>query len=192
MPDQVARVTRDGEIVAIHGPAQRAPVVPPLTRGSFRTNLRDMLPASQAENLLQAIREATQANTMVFSSLRLTYDDSERQYEARIVPIEDGSDVLVVLRDRSAEHWAPAIGNDGEPGTRRPKVVQENLYGLTFREVGVLELMSHGASDKEIASKLGVSVFTVNKHVSRILHKMGASSRTEASIRTLQEGLFVS
>ena len=173
------------------GPTRKAAVVPPLSPGSFRTNLRDVLPDAQAETLLLAIREATQANTLVFASLRLAYDGSDRQYEARIVPLEDG-EALVVLRDRSAEQWTPAISENGESGSRRPRVVQENLYGLTFREVGVLELMAHGASDKEIAGKLGVSVFTVNKHVSRILHKMGASSRTEASIRTLREGLFVS
>ncbi|HEX5480712.1 MAG TPA: PAS domain-containing protein [Dehalococcoidia bacterium] len=192
LPDQLARVTRDGEIIEVMGPTRKAPVVPPLSRGSFRTNVRDVLPDSQAESLLQAIGEATQANTLVFCNLRLMYEDSERQYEVRIVPLEDSSDVLMVLRDRSAEQWAIGMTEGGENGGRRPKVVQQNLYGLTFREVAVLELMAHGASDKEIALRLGVSVFTVNKHVSRILHKMGASSRTEASIRTLREGLFVS
>lgn len=192
LPDQLARVTRDGEIVEVMGPTRKAPVVPPISRGSFRTNLRDVLPDSQAESLLQAIAEATQANTLVFSNLRVMYEDAERQYEVRIVPLEDSPDVLLVLRDRSAEQWAIGMTDGGENGGRRPKVVQQNLYGLTFREVAVLELMAHGASDKEIALRLGVSVFTVNKHVSRILHKMGASSRTEASIRTLREGLFVS
>jgi DNA-binding NarL/FixJ family response regulator len=68
--------------------------------------------------------------------------------------------------------------------------VRPNSYGLTFREFTVLELMSCGAADKEIAVQLGVSVFTVNRHVSNILRKMGASSRTEASTRTLREGLM--
>ena len=192
LPDQLVRVTRGGEILEVMGPTRRAPVVPPISRGSFRTNLRDILPESQAESLLQAIGEATQANTLVIASLRLIYEESERQYEVRIVPLEDSRDVLLVLRDRTAEQWALGMTEGGENGSRRPKVVQQNLYGLTFREVAVLELMAHGASDKEIALRLGVSVFTVNKHVSRILHKMGASSRTEASIRTLREGLFVS
>ena len=62
---------------------------------------------------------------------------------------------------------------------------------MTFREVAVLEFIARGSSDKEIARELGVSVFTVNKHVSKILHKMNASSRTEAGIRVLKEELLV-
>jgi DNA-binding NarL/FixJ family response regulator len=49
--------------------------------------------------------------------------------------------------------------------------------------------MARGAADKEIANELGITLSTVNKHVSNILGKMNAASRTEASVRALQEGL---
>ncbi len=72
----------------------------------------------------------------------------------------------------------------------RARAAAGNRYGLTFRELAVLEAMTRGSADKEIASELSLSVFTVNKHVSNILRKMGALSRTEASTRTLREGLL--
>jgi PAS domain S-box-containing protein len=65
-----------------------------------------------------------------------------------------------------------------------------NAYGLTFRELTVLHLVATGESDKEIASTLGISVLTASKHLANILHKMGATSRTEAGVRGLQEGLL--
>ena len=53
----------------------------------------------------------------------------------------------------------------------------------------MLHLASSGRADKEIAATLGISPQTVNKHVQRILHKMGASSRTEAVVRAIKEGV---
>ena len=43
---------------------------------------------------------------------------------------------------------------------------------LTPRESEVLTLMKQGYENKEIAKLLGISVKTVEKHVSKILHKM--------------------
>ena len=66
---------------------------------------------------------------------------------------------------------------------------RKNLYGLTFRELTVLHLVAAGRADKEIAGELGISPLTVHKHVANVLAKMGASSRTEAGVRALREGL---
>ena len=62
-------------------------------------------------------------------------------------------------------------------------------YGLTLRELTVLRLLAEGKSDKEIAHELQISPLTVHKHVSNILAKMNAGSRTEASMRAFREGL---
>jgi DNA-binding NarL/FixJ family response regulator len=50
--------------------------------------------------------------------------------------------------------------------------------------------VSAGKSGKEIATELGISPLTVQKHLSNILAKMDASSRTEAVARGLREGLL--
>jgi DNA-binding NarL/FixJ family response regulator len=52
---------------------------------------------------------------------------------------------------------------------------------LTAREV--LALLADGASNKQIARTLGVSLKTVQNHVSRILDKLQATDRTQAALR---------
>src|ERR1700694_2206303 len=55
------------------------------------------------------------------------------------------------------------------------------LAGLTSREHEVLRLLVAGRSNKEIAAALFISPKTASVHVSNILGKLGASSRTEAA-----------
>ena len=59
--------------------------------------------------------------------------------------------------------------------------VQTDLPGeLTIREIEVLELMHQGLRNQEIAEHLSLSARTVEAHVSNIISKLGAESRTEA------------
>jgi DNA-binding CsgD family transcriptional regulator len=51
---------------------------------------------------------------------------------------------------------------------------------LTAREVQVLELIAQGLSNRQIGEKLFISAKTASVHVSAILRKLGAASRTEA------------
>jgi two-component system NarL family response regulator len=51
---------------------------------------------------------------------------------------------------------------------------------LTIRELEVLELLNLRKSNKEIAAKLSVSLFTVKNHVRNILDKLNAENRMEA------------
>lgn len=62
---------------------------------------------------------------------------------------------------------------------------------LTSRESEVLALLADGAANKEIAAKLRISEHTVKFHVSSILNKLGATTRTEAVTRGYKEGLIV-
>lgn len=61
---------------------------------------------------------------------------------------------------------------------------------LTLREREVLEMMREGLSNKEIAAQLNISAHTVKFHISSILGKLGASSRTEATTIGLRRGLI--
>ena len=70
------------------------------------------------------------------------------------------------------------------------EMVRGNPYRLTFREFTVLHHVIDGDTDKGIAAKLGISPLTVHKHVSNLLAKMDASSRTEAGTRAVREGLL--
>ena len=53
---------------------------------------------------------------------------------------------------------------------------------LTAREREVLGCLAEGMSNKQIATALGISVRTVTVHVSNLLRKTGAASRTEAAL----------
>ena len=54
---------------------------------------------------------------------------------------------------------------------------------LTTREREVLDLLAEGASNRQIARSLGLSLKTVQNHVSRILDKLQAADRTQAALR---------
>ena len=62
---------------------------------------------------------------------------------------------------------------------------------LTEREMQVLAALAEGAGNKEIAARLQISEHTVKFHVSAILAKLGAATRTEAVARGYREGLIV-
>jgi DNA-binding NarL/FixJ family response regulator len=62
---------------------------------------------------------------------------------------------------------------------------------LTPREVEVLRLLAEGLGNKEISSRLGVSEHTAKFHISSILAKLGAASRTEAVTMGIRMGLVL-
>uniref|UniRef100_UPI0020BF3165 LuxR C-terminal-related transcriptional regulator n=1 Tax=Rhizomonospora bruguierae TaxID=1581705 RepID=UPI0020BF3165 len=57
---------------------------------------------------------------------------------------------------------------------------------LTAREAEVLDCLTAGMSNKQVARSLGISVRTVGVHVSNLLRKTGTSSRTEAALWAVQ------
>jgi two-component system, NarL family, response regulator DevR len=59
---------------------------------------------------------------------------------------------------------------------------------LTQQEAKVFELLRLGQSNKQIASQLSISPYTVGKHVQNILRKLGVTNRTQAASYTLFEG----
>lgn len=63
-------------------------------------------------------------------------------------------------------------------------------YGLTARELDVLNGLAQGASNQRIASERSISVRTVTTHVERILVKLGQESRAGAAAKAAQEGLL--
>ena len=62
---------------------------------------------------------------------------------------------------------------------------------LTARERQILDMMAEGLGNKEIAWQLQISEHTVKFHVSSILGKLGAASRTEAVTLGLRRGLIM-
>lgn len=63
------------------------------------------------------------------------------------------------------------------------------LSRLTAREHQVLSLLPSGASNPQIAERLGCAPGTVKIHVERILHKLGVPDRTAAAVIATERGL---
>ncbi len=61
---------------------------------------------------------------------------------------------------------------------------------LTPREIEILEMICHGASNKDIARHLGISYQTVKNHVTAILHKLGVKDRTQAVLYAIKREWF--
>lgn len=84
----------------------------------------------------------------------------------------------------------------GELGITRPATKplapheDGNRFGLTGREVEVLNLVAEGRRNQEIAGILTLSPRTVERHVENILNKMGAGSRMEVVMQAVATGLI--
>lgn len=60
---------------------------------------------------------------------------------------------------------------------------------LTDQERTILTLVSGGASNKEIAARLGLSERTIKNYLTIIFQKLQVNNRTEAAIRAVKDGL---
>ncbi|WP_170970131.1 helix-turn-helix transcriptional regulator [Nocardioides jishulii] len=98
------------------------------------------------------------------------------------------------LRDQVAatarELRTPALlAEVGGAPTRAPRATRP-ASALTAREREILALVAQGRSNGEIAGQLFIATKTVSVHVSNILGKLGATSRTEAAAVARREGLL--
>jgi DNA-binding NarL/FixJ family response regulator len=77
----------------------------------------------------------------------------------------------------------------GAVDVSEPRALLGRAVPLTAREMEILSLLAAGDSNKTIAARLSLSVHTVKFHISSILSKLGASSRTEAVTLGLKLGI---
>lgn len=87
---------------------------------------------------------------------------------------------------------APEFAHDLLSHVRAPAGPSDPpLEELTPREIEILRLLAEGSGNREIASQLGISDHTVKFHISSILNKLDATSRTEAVTLGIRSGLIV-
>ena len=110
----------------------------------------------------------------------LPRDSSAHEIAAALEAVEQD---LVALPPEFLESLLPTDRHESEAGD-----LQEPL---TAREKEVLALLAEGAGNKEIAAKLNISENTAKFHVSSILGKLGATTRTEAVTRGYRLGLIL-
>jgi DNA-binding NarL/FixJ family response regulator len=73
--------------------------------------------------------------------------------------------------------------------TQEMRAPRTGLGALTAREREVLILVAEGKSNRDIAEHLVISERTARTHVSHLLAKMGLTSRTQAALLAVKEGL---
>jgi DNA-binding NarL/FixJ family response regulator len=140
--------------------------------------------------------------------IRARYDDIEvvaltsfAEEERMRAALQAGASGYV-LKDADADDVAAAVRAAHRGQLQIDPVVARSLMSalrearyedpaseLTSREMDVLRLVASGEPNKQIAAELAISERTARTHVSRILRKLRVSSRTQAALWAVREGL---
>ena len=133
--------------------------------------------------LLTEVTEARSISRLLRSRVRaiLSRESDPDDVLSGIYASYDG---LVLLSTPAAESLAAVYGDQSL------EVEAELSEEITSRETDVLRMLAHGFVNKDIAARLGISEHTVKFHISSILDKLGASTRTEAVTLGIRRGLI--
>jgi len=88
---------------------------------------------------------------------------------------------------------SPAIGKRLRDGANQPRDrngrVKPNAVRLTAREAEVLQLVAEGSANKQVASILGISIKTVEKHRQHLMDKLGIHDTAGLTRYAISHGL---
>ena len=91
-----------------------------------------------------------------------------------------------VFDERGIQNWLDDnVDSAGGPYVLDP---QQHFVPLSLREMEILQFVTRGLSNKEIASTLGISHQTVKNHMTSILRKLDVEDRTQAAVYALRRG----
>ena len=158
------------------------------------------MPGMGGLDATRQIKQALPETTIVMLTVR---DDDDKLFTALkngaqgyLLKDIRAADLLAMMRGALAGNAAlsPRLAGLVLAEFRRlsqqaPLEEQGEEFMLSRREREVLELAARGASDKEIAEALVVSLYTVKSHMRNILSKLHVSSRQEAARLARQRGL---
>ncbi len=114
----------------------------------------------------------------------------------------------VVLKDAIVEHLTACIRAvmegqywlDGHPVQNLVQVLRDltaqtappprKTFGLTARELEVVNLITEGCTNKDIAKTFGISEETVKRHLTNIFNKLGVGNRLELALFALNHNLM--
>ena len=121
---------------------------------------------------------------IVIAERRFIVDALRRGYAGALLP--SFSDIKLRLAIEAAAHGLICTEAHVDPTFDDEADGEGSLPELTLREVEVLQPLITGASNKEIARRLDISIHTAKFHVASIVGKLGASGRTEAVARAMR------
>ena len=149
-------------------------------------SIRDLLlePTSDAVIvLLTEVTEARSISRLLRSGVRAILS-TESDPDDVLCAIYAAYDGLVLLSTSTAASLAAVYGD--QPEENEAEFSEE----ITSRETDVLRMLAEGLVNRDIAARLGISEHTVKFHISSILDKLGASTRTEAVTLGIRRGLI--
>ena len=116
----------------------------------------------------------------------------DNEEAAALAAIRAGA-AAYLFRDAQVDDVLRAIRSVAAGQTVLPRsvvrMVHDNCFEqLSDREIGVVQLISRGLSNKQLACELGITLSTVKSHVSAILAKLGLSSRTQLALYAARSG----
>lgn len=151
------------------------------SRGAGRSGGKDSAPDTALGSAIEIARLVIDSG-LAFGAL--PRDASAEEIITATTSVANG---LTVLDRRLASEALAAIA--------RPRIALDsaptNDEPLTAREREVLQLLAQGIPNKQIAQRLRISEHTVKFHVSAIMAKLGAASRTEAVTSAARRGILL-
>jgi DNA-binding NarL/FixJ family response regulator len=165
--------------------------------GQISSAAPDVLLSDSAAVALSDLRLVSEVRAAI-PGLKVVMIGMDADRETFLRAVRDGI-VGFVLKDASAMEVAAAVrsvANDeavcppslclalfervANHNAHPPSFVIRHNLGLTRREQQLVQMISRGLTNKEIASQLNLSEQTVKNHVHRMLRKLGASDRLRA------------
>ena len=113
--------------------------------------------------------------------VRATYDAGAAGFVAKDLDVDEI--VASIVAVAAGERRFPAAGHDILGTAQRPP---------SGRELQAISLVADGATNDEIAARLGISVKTVESHLRRLFTRYGLLSRTELALLAVREGWIAS
>jgi two-component system NarL family response regulator len=178
----------DMEVVALAATRQEAVDLYSLHRPDI-TVMDLMLGQESGVDAIRAIRAIDSNARIVVLTMYQGEEDVFRALEAGAVTylLKDqlSDDLIRTIREVHAGRPAPL-----SPQVQARLAERANRHSLTPRELQVLELMSRGLRNRDIAITLGVSEVTAQVHVKNILSKLEVNDRTSAVHVGILRGLL--
>jgi two-component system nitrate/nitrite response regulator NarL len=81
------------------------------------------------------------------------------------------------------------VADDLAQAVRRLGAHREKPFGLTAREMEIVEAIASGDSNQDIATRLSISLQTVKHHLTSVFDKTGTSTRLELALFAIRQGL---
>ncbi|HEY5626000.1 MAG TPA: PAS domain S-box protein [Dehalococcoidia bacterium] len=189
-------VVHEGVLLEVLAPTKKDGLLPLFSEDLRGRRVEEFLPPEQAQQALEFTRETIATGEPREEEIVVDLPQGPTWLSARSAPVTlaNGMVAAVVhildITDRKRlEEELQRLREETEAQAEQG-LERGSEYGLTFREVTVLSLIARGKSDKEIAALLALSPFTVNKHSSNLVRKLGSRSRSQAAARAVREGII--